>query len=352
MKRIAWEIPVDGRRRLRLGSLRMRVHNLTVAALLAASLIIVALTSLGSGTTVLTLTDVVTALIGQGTPMTEFAIWQVRMPRILLAILAGFAVAMSGAILQTIARNPLADPGLLGLSQGAIVAAMILAVAVPDLAMGWRALGATSGALATGILILTLVGPSQAAGLSILLMGIAVETTLSAISTMLLVHTPLEVSYQLAAWMAGTMDRASWQLLAGYTPWVALVAPLLLLAGPSLRAYDLGDDLARAIGTPTGLRRAAILLATIALAGATTAAVGPLLFLGIMGPHLAGFLSPATGATRLWLSGLMGAILVVAADFAVRMLGPVMPLQLGLSLVLIGVPLFIMTLRLTARRRR
>lgn len=350
MKPFALEYPVDGRRRLRIWGVSLRLHNLISAVLLGAVLVGLALTSLSVGTLSLSHGEVVRGLFGQGTPMAEFALWQVRLPRILLATIAGFAIAMTGAILQTLARNPLADPGLLGLSQGAIVAAMLLAVVAPDLVIGWRALGATMGALATGIVILALVGPARAGGVSIVLMGIAVETTLSALSTMLLVHTPMEVSHQLAAWMAGTMDRASWSLLTGYLPWAAIALPLVLLAGPSLRAYELGDDQARAIGSATGLRRAAILLAAVALAGATTAAVGPLLFLGIMGPHLAGFLSPATGAARLWLSGLVGAILVVAADLALRILDPAFPMQLGLCLVLIGVPLFIVTLRLAGRR--
>ena len=115
--------------------------------------------------------------------------------------------------------------------------------------------------------------------------------------------------------------------------------------------YGLGDDLARAVGEPTGLRRVLILLATVTVAGSTTAAVGPLLFLGIIGPHLAGFLSPATGTARLWLSGLMGASLVVSADMGVRLLGSTVPLPLGLCLVLIGVPLFIVSLRIAALRR-
>lgn len=345
------EKPVDGRRRLRIGPLAPRLDNAATALALMLAVLTASLVSLSHGTTPVSTGEVLSALFGHASEDAEFAVLEVRLPRILLGVAAGFAVAMTGAILQTLARNPLADPGLLGLSQGAIVAAMIVAVFFPALDAGWRAFGATAGALATGILILALVGPARSAGLSILLMGIAVETTLSSVSAMLIVHSPPEISYQLSVWMAGALDRASWSVLANYLPWAALVLPVLLLAGRSLRAYELGDDLARAIGEPTGMRRAAILLAAVALAGSTTAAVGPLLFLGVMGPHLARFLSPATGTARLWLAGLMGALLVTVADLGVRLVEPAIPVTLGLCLVLVGVPLFIATLRIVAHRQ-
>ncbi|MGP9806209.1 FecCD family ABC transporter permease [Paracoccus sp. NSM] len=342
--------PVDGRTRLHLGPVAPRVGNLIAGVSLAIACLAVALVSLIHARTGVQATDLLAALLGRDADPAALDILDLRAPRVVLALVTGFIVAVAGAILQTLARNPLAEPGLLGLSQGAVVATMLLAALVPAATLAQQSLAATGGALLTGVTILALVGPGRAAGLSILLMGIAVQTVLASVSALLLVHAPPDLSYRLAAWSMGALDRASWPLILGYLPWAFLTVPLLILAGPSLRAYDLGEDLARALGEPLGMRRVAILLAVVALTGASTAAAGPLLFLGVMAPHLATYLSPASGTARLVLSGLVGALLVALADLAARLAMPVLPLPLGLCLVLIGVPAFAASLRLAGSR--
>lgn len=343
----------DGTPVLRLsGGLQLGIGNLRAGAGLAVVLVVLAAVSAGLGTTDAGLADLLRSLAG-GTLDADaaYALWTVRLPRIVMGFLAGWCVALAGAMLQSIARNPLADPGLFGLSQGAMTTIMLLLVLVPAASKLMVAAAAGVGGLAVALLLIGLTGGGRSSGLAILLMGIAIESVLSSLASLLLLYTPPETSYGLADWMAGSLFQAGWDSIAVFAPLVGGSVGGILLAGRALSVYDLGNDLAEALGEPVAHSRPLILLFAVALSAAAVTAVGPLTFLGVLAPHLAGFLSPATGRARLLLSAFMGGILVVAADALTRGLGHGLPLPIGLSLTLIGVPLFILALRLQALRR-
>lgn len=340
---------LDGRRILHLpgGGPQLRLHNLVAFMLLLVALLAMALASLLSGQTQLdwgTLSDLL-----RGRPVDEdqaFALLQIRLPRVLLGIMAGCCVALSGAILQTLARNPLADPGLLGLSQGAMVAILLLGVAAPGLSRQWLPFAGFAGGLAVAVLLVALVGRNRAGGLAMLLMGIAIETTLSAVTSILILYTPPEQSFALSAWLAGSLFHANWATVATLAPWFIFALAGILLIGGALRPHDLGPETAMALGEDVRRSRLVALLLAVLISSAALSAVGPLMFLGVMAPHLAGFLSPASGRARLLLSALTGGLLVTAADMLTRNAATGIALPVGLSLVIVGAPLFIITMRL------
>ncbi|MFS8038926.1 FecCD family ABC transporter permease [Xanthobacter sp. AM11] len=343
----------DGRPILRFDNgMQVRLGNLYCGAFLALTAVLLAALSVGIGTTRTGLSDLIAALAGRALGQDEaFALHDVRLPRILIGFMAGWLVALAGAMLQSLARNPLADPGLFGLSQGSMILIMLLLVLVPGAPKAMIAPAALLGGLAVAGLLIWLVGGERSGGLAILLMGIAVETVLSSLGSILILYTPSETSFALSEWMAGSLFLASWGGIGLIAPWFLLSLPGAFLVGRALPGYELGDEMAMAIGEPVARSRPAILLLAVALSAAAVTAVGPLMFLGVLAPHLAGFLSPAIGRARLFLSALAGGILIVAADALTRGLAGDMAMPLGLALTVIGVPLFILTLRLNALRR-
>lgn len=338
---------LNGRRVLRLWGAEVGLHNLSVAAALSLATMAVVLWSLSSGQTQMGTGTVLAALTGaEVTPDQAYAIFEVRLPRVILGFMAGWAVALAGAMLQSLARNPLADPGLLGLSQGALVAILVLTVAFPTLPRNWLPFAAFAGGLGVALTILALIGRNRSSGMAILLMGIAVETVLSGVTSILILYTPPEQSYALAAWMAGSLAGAGWSGIATMAPWFALGLVAIALLGRALALYDLGDQMAMALGEDVARSRPLILIAAVFLTSAALTAVGPLMFLGVMGPHIAAMLSPATGRMRLALSALVGGLLTITADLVTRTATQNIALPVGLSLVIIGAPLFIITMRL------
>lgn len=342
---------LDGRLLLRLpGGLLLRLRNVVAAVVLVLVLVLAAGASLATG-----VTDIVWLRAWQAGPggadAQAFALWQVRLPRVLLAGMAGWCLAVNGAMLQSTARNPLADPGLLGISQGAMVAILVTMVAMPEWTggIGLSAV-AFGGALAATLTLVVLTRGSSASGLALVLMGIALESALSAVTGILLLYAPAEASLSLSRWLAGSLDQASGHAVLALLPWI--VASLLLLPalGRRLRSHEMGDALAQALGEDVRRSRVFVLLTAVVLTSVTLPAVGPLMFLGIMAPHLARALSPAAGGMRLLLSGLMGALLLVGADCLTRSVVSAGTLPVGLSLVLIGVPLFLLVLRLRKLR--
>ncbi|TFH87216.1 iron ABC transporter permease [Billgrantia azerbaijanica] len=345
------ERAIDGRPVLRFTSgLEIGLGNLAAVAVLTVAAVVLTTLSLTVGFADTRVTDLAAAWHDGQDYELQFALLNVRLPRIVLGFMAGWCLALTGAMLQSLSQNPLADPGLLGLSQGSMVTILLLLLFVPSAPLGLIPVAAVVGGLAVVALLVWLMGGSTDgnSGLTLLLMGIAVDTMLSSVSSILILYAPPEISFAVSAWLAGSLFQASWGSIAALVPWFTLSLPAILLLGRAMRCYDLGDDTAMALGVPVTWSKPLILFVAVLLTSAAVTAVGPLVFLGVMAPHLAGFLSRSAGRARLVLSALTGGLLVVAADTLVRATTSDLALPLGLSLTLIGVPLFILTLRLRA----
>lgn len=329
------------------GTVSIRLSYLITFLILSVIMIGGSLLSLQIGEITLSGRDIWQMISGQHdlSDSQVFAL-ETRLPRIILGFLCGGAVAMSGAILQSLVRNPLADPGLFGFSQGSMVVIMLLIVWIPDFPGYLLPAAALLGGCLVALFILWFSGGRQGNMLALLLIGIATETCLSSINAVLILYAPDHLSYAISRWMAGSLFGADWQAILYFLPWMGASLFLALWLGPKLRIYELGEELAMALGESVPTSRRLILLSAVLMSSAAVTAIGPLMFLGIIGPNLARFLTAANGRAFLVLSAMIGGILVIGADMLTRSLSADIALPVGLSLILIGVPIFILVCRL------
>ena len=281
-----------------------------------------------------------------------YAIVMVRLPHIILGFLVGWCLALAGAILQPIARNPLADPGLFGINHGAMTSIILLLAFVPAAPKILIVICAIAGGLVVAFLLIWLVGNEKSSGLAILLMGVALATVLASINSFLILYLPPDLSFNLSTWLAGTLFNANWDAIAAFAPLFLISVIGIFMSGRSLQRYELGNEIAMALGESVKYSRPALMFFSVFLSASSVTAVGPIMFLSILAPQLASFLSSATGCARLFLSALIGGNVVILADIVTKIGFGSQGLPLGLSFTLLGVPLFIFALRLRTLRYR
>ena len=286
---------------------------------------------------------------GDGGPMTV-VMREIRLPRALLAVLIGGSLGLAGAAMQGYLRNPLADPGLIGVSGSAALGAVIsiqtgLAAAF-FLALPLMAL---VGALTGVLLVLLLAGP-RGSSLALILAGIAISAFAGALTSLVLNLSPNPyAASEIVFWMMGSLADRSMLHVWISLPLIVLGAGLLATLSRGLDALTLGEDAAEAMGVNLTRLRLSVILGTAAVVGASTAVAGAIGFVGLVMPHLLrGFVQARPGAL-LWASTLGGAGMILAADILVRVVIPERDLKLGVVTALVGAPLF---LHLIYRPRR
>ncbi|WP_052442335.1 FecCD family ABC transporter permease [Streptacidiphilus neutrinimicus] len=315
-----------------------RARLVTTLLLLAAPTVAV-LALAGGGDLALAPADVVRALVDPGSatadPATHFVVWELRLPRVTTGLLAGAALALSGAVFQSLTRNPLGSPDVLGFTQGAATGALtatvllgggggVLALPLP--------LGAVVGALAAGgaVVVLARGGRQQ-----LVLVGIAVGAVLSGVNGYLLTRGQLTDAARAVLWLTGSLDGGDGTDAAVIALALALLAPVVLAQARSLALLELGDDAATALGVPVARTRRALLCAALLLAAAAAATVGPVAFLALTAPQLARRLTRAPGPNLL-PSAATGALLLVLADWAAQRAVPGHQLPVGVVTGLLG----------------
>lgn len=312
---------------------------LALAALIAALLALL-VASVAFGTLHLSLADVLSALSSNATDRVVLVAGDLRLPRALTALMSGGLLALSGMLLQGATRNPLADPALVGISQGAGLAVIAMTVLTPALSDIWRAPAAFAGGLGTAGVILGLSHQrTDAEPLRFLLIGLGLAAFLVAATTALLTYGGINDAHAALAWLSGSVRAAGWgevRLLCAVT----LIACLIVLAAARpLAALRLGDNLAATLGHRPKRARNGLLIAGVALASASVAVVGPIAFVGLLAPHAAMRLAWTGPGLHLALSWALGAALTCGADLAGRVVFPVQ-IPAGLVTALLGAPLF------------
>lgn len=324
--------------RLRSGSGR------GVAALLGL-LIPVGLVSLAVGSRTLPLETVAGALLDPDGSEASTIVNSMRVPRTLLGIVVGAAVGIAGALMQGHTRNPLAEPGLLGVSSGAAFAVVvgIFVFGVTDLAgYAWFSLlGAGLAAVAVFAIGSTRAGPNP---VSLLLAGMAVSALLVSLTQAIVLRdedTLDEYRFWAVGSLAGRPLDVLWQVL----PFLLVGLLLAGVSAPGLNLLQLGDDVASSLGMHPVRHKAMGISAVMLLAGAATAACGPIVFLGLVVPHAARFFA---GVDYRWIipyAGLLGALVMVAADVVGRVVVQPAELQVGIVLAVVGGPVFVLLVR-------
>ncbi|MGA9252775.1 MAG: iron ABC transporter permease [Roseobacter sp.] len=276
-----------------------------------------------------------------GTPM-NVVMREIRLPRALLAVMIGASLGLSGAAMQGYLRNPLAEPGLIGVSASAALGA-VLAIQT-GLASAFTLalpLSALSAALLSVTLVLLLAGP-RGSSLTLILAGIALSALASALTALVLNLSPNPfAAAEIVFWMLGALSNRSFEHVWIALPFMALGWLLLGTLGRSLDALTLGEDAAEAMGVRLFYVRLKLVIGTAACVGAATAVAGAIGFVGLVVPHILRHFVGARPSALLWASALGGAAMVLAADIAVRVLMPERDLKLGVLMALVGAPLFL-----------
>ncbi|RAG81010.1 hypothetical protein DN069_35355 [Streptacidiphilus pinicola] len=326
-----------------------RARLVTLLLLFAAAAAAV-LALAGGGDLALAPAGVVRALVDPNAatadPATHFVVWELRLPRVVTGLLAGAALALSGAVFQALLRNPLGSPDVLGFTQGAATGALTAivllggvggAVAVP--------VGAVAGALLAGgaVLLLARGGRQQ-----LVLVGIAVGAVLTGVNGYLLTRGQLTDAARAVLWLTGSLDGVDWSAAAVLAVALAVLVPLTLGQARALRLLELGEDAATALGVPVARTRRMLLLAALLLAAAAASAAGPVAFVALTAPQLARRLTRAPGPNLL-PSAAMGALLLVLADWAAQRAVPGHQLPVGVVTGLLGGGYLV---RLLVRERR
>ncbi|MBY5989946.1 FecCD family ABC transporter permease [Roseovarius atlanticus] len=279
--------------------------------------------------------------LGDGGPLT-LVMREVRLPRAILAVLIGGSLGLAGAAMQGYLRNPLAEPGLIGVSGSAALGAVL---AIHTGLAGAFALGlplaALTGALLGVILVMSLAGP-RGTSLTLILAGIAVSALAGALTSLVLNLSPNPfAANEIVFWMMGSLTDRSMTHVWLALPFMAMGFALLAGLGRGLDAMTLGEDAAAAMGIRLVRLRLLLVLGTACVVGAGTAVAGAIGFVGLVVPHLLRPLVGAHPSRLLWASALGGAAMVLAADIAVRVILPARDLKLGVLTALVGAPLFL-----------
>lgn len=267
---------------------------------------------------------------------------EIRIPREIGAVIVGMALAVSGAVMQGVTRNGLADPGLLGLNAGASMMLALTLAIIPGAGYFTLMLAGFIGAAIGGVLVMS-VGASKRGGFSpmrLVLAGAAVSALLTALSEGIALI--FKLNQTLTFWSVGGVSGTNWQQLMISTPIVVVILVILIFMSRQLTILSLGDTLSRSLGQNSTLVRYVCLISTMFLAGIAVSIVGQIAFVGLMIPHIVRFLVGTDYKRVIPLSALLGGFILLFADMMARMLGEA---PIGAVISIFGVPFFLYLVR-------
>ncbi|MFI5491560.1 FecCD family ABC transporter permease [Actinoplanes sp. NPDC051859] len=310
-------------------AVRIDLRTLWVTALLLlAALAVVAWTVTAVGVRI-PYADIVEILHGGGRRADRFILLDLRLPRVTMALLAGAAFGMSGAVFQSLSRNPLGSPDIIGFTTGAASGA-IFAILVLKTGAGGAAIAAVVGGLLTAIIVYGLAALGGGAVRRLVLVGIGISAMLVAVNSYLLSRAKLEEAQAAATWLVGTLNGRTWEYVRLLGLALLVLTPLLLILGRRLQMLELGDDSARSLGVKVDRTRPLLVILAVAVCAVATAATGPVVFVSLAAPQIAKRLT-GSAAPQLIPSAVTGALVMVVSDFVAQRL--VAPAQLPVGVV-------------------
>jgi iron complex transport system permease protein len=321
-----------------------RIGILYLIAAMALGLTL--LLSLLSGEVALTLPELWRGLIGSDERLATILIWDIRLPRSVLAVLTGFGLGATGAAAQGLLRNPLAEPGILGASNAAALGAVIaIYLGLAGTTSFWVPVAAIAGALLSVVALLALAGQGVSS-LRLILAGFAISALAGAGIALALNLSPnMFAALEIAFWLLGAVENRSWAHVLIVLPGFVFGIVLILANRRALDALALGEDVARSLGVAFRRLRLTMTLGISFVVGSLVAATGVIGFIGLLAPHLVRPLTSALPSRTVLPAGFLGAILVLAADSVIRVLPTQSELKLGVVTAFLGVPLLLYLLR-------
>jgi iron complex transport system permease protein len=325
----------------------MTIRSLNIALLSGIVLALISAITLGS--TPLPILDVVRGLFGQSEPGTHIIIWEIRMPRALAAFLVGASLGLSGAALQGLLRNPLADPGVLGISSAASLGATATLFFGLSTSFVWATplAAIVCAILATGILGLAAVRTQSV--VTLILIGVGVSSLCGAFLALMMNFAPNPFSLaDMVNWTMGTVANRSFDDLAIAAPFLAVGTMFLIASARGLDALTLGEEAAAGLGLNLARTRLWVVIGTGLVTGAGVSIGGAIGFVGLVAPHMVRPLVGHRPSQTLMPSALLAGLILILADIGVRVSPSDTELKLGVIAALIGAPVFIW---IAARRR-
>ncbi len=332
-------------------SLRLDVRAAVVFAVLALATFAGVVANVGVGEYPIPPLDVVLALFGveSGDANHGFIVNVLRLPRALVAVLVGAALAVSGAVLQGLTRNDLAAPDIVGINAGAGLAAVTLIVAFPSVPAAYLPPAAFCGAVVVAVALYGLAWRGSSSPTRLILIGVGLSAVATALTTFMITFGDIYQVSQALVWLTGSVYGRSWEQVLILLPWLAVFMPVALLRFRHLNALNLGDEVARGLGSRIELERGLLVLSSVALAASAVATAGTIGLVGLMAPHIARRLvGPAHGGL-LPVSAMTGGAMVVLADFLGRALFAPVEIPCGIVTAAVGAPFFLYLLYRTRK---
>ncbi|EGQ4426851.1 iron chelate uptake ABC transporter family permease subunit [Staphylococcus pseudintermedius] len=274
----------------------------------------------------------------------NFILSEFRVPRMLLGILVGAALAISGAVIQGVIRNPLASPDVIGITKGASLAAVIVIIVFPTAPLFVLPVASFIGALVISLILSLLISWQGIKGSQLALIGMAIGAVAMALVQYILIRNPMEANIALV-WLTGSLFGRSMDHVLTILPWLIVAIPVIFLYARKLDILHLGEEVATALGTHVQRTKMILLFTSVMLAGAAISVVGGLSFLGLIAPHIARSLVGHQHRHIVAMSGLVGALLMVIADGLARIIAPPIDIPVGVLIAIIGAPYFLYVLR-------
>lgn len=331
---------------IQIEEVKKKKHRITTLVVLAILIVVTFIISMNTGVSKLSPIDVFRTIFGMGTDFQKLILFEFRLPRIVISILVGAGLALSGCILQGVTRNPLADPGLLGITTGAGLAVVLFLSFFPSNVQAptlWMPFLAFVGAGITGTIIYLLAYSKQDGLIPIrlILVGLAVSAGLSALLTVLSLRLSDNSYDMIAVWIVGRIWGSSWEFVLALLPWLIILLPYVFYKARVLDALSLGDKLAVGLGVPVEKERLKLLAVAVALAAACVSVSGGIAFVGLIGPHLARRIIGPQHKYLIPASALVGALMLILADTLGRAILQPTEIPAGIVVAVIGAPYFL-----------
>lgn len=334
---------------VRLGevvSWRVPARTFAVTLVLIVLALIAGVIALSLGKIQVSAVDVVRTLTSETSPVLEKVVTQWRLPRVLLGLLFGAALGMAGAIFQSLTRNPLGSPDVIGFDAGAYTGAVLTILAVGSTAFVIP--GAICGGIATALAVYLLAYRRGVHGFRLIVVGIAITSMLGSLNAYLVLNAPIQVAQMAVIWGSGSLNGLAWSELRLGAIAIGVGVAIVVWFGRQMAALDLGDDAAAALGVRVERTRLGLLIGGTTLTATVTALAGPIAFVALAAPQLARRLTRSAGV-RMVPAAAMGACLVVVADFVAQHAFPAL-VPVGLVTVVMGGLYLVWLLVIQARK--
>jgi iron complex transport system permease protein len=318
---------------------QLQIFLLIVFGLCFLNLLVLIL-ELGMGDFPITPGEVVHTLLGQESTQHEFIVYTLRLPRTIIACLVGSMLAVSGALLQGVIRNPLASPGIIGLNAGAGLGAVMIIVVYSQLSLNWLPLAAFMGALVFGGITYGLAWKGGLSPIRLVMTGFGISAIGHALISIVLTSGHIRLVNQAGIWMAGSLYGRSWEHFWPLLPWAIILLPVALLLASQINVINLGDAIAAGLGLRIELTRLLILIVAVGLASSAVSVGGTIGFVGLIAPHMARSLVGPMYQRMLPIAALMGSLIVMTSDLLGRTLLPPIEIPVGVITAIVGTPFF------------